>query len=42
MNVTTINITTVELSNMESKVNYESDQFANQSSELPLHAMMWW
>jgi len=42
MDVTTINITTVGLSNTESEVNYESDQFANQSSELPLHAMMWW
>jgi len=28
MDVTTINITTVGLSNTESEVNYESDQFA--------------
>ena len=32
MNVTTINITTVRLSNTESEVNYESDQFANRAS----------
>lgn len=32
MNVTTINITTVRLSNTESKVNYESDQSANLAS----------
>ena len=32
MNVTTINITTVRLSNTESKVNYESYQFANRAS----------
>jgi len=32
MNVTTINITTVRLSNTESKVNYESDQSANRAS----------
>lgn len=32
MNVTTINITTVRLSNTESKVNYESDQSANRAT----------
>jgi hypothetical protein len=32
MNVTTINITTVRLSNTESKVNYESDPSANLAS----------
>jgi len=32
MNVTTINITTVGLSNTESEVNYESDQSANRAS----------
>ena len=34
MNVTTINITTVRLSNTESEVNYESDQFANRASRI--------
>lgn len=43
MDVTTINITTVGLSNTESEVNYEHlDQPICESSELPLHAMMWW
>ncbi|EXC46615.1 hypothetical protein L484_000200 [Morus notabilis] len=32
MDVTTINITTVGLSNTGSEVNYESDQFANRAS----------
>ena len=32
MNVTTINITTVGLSNTGSEVNYESDQSANRAS----------